>query len=188
MALRSFEGTLPKVADSAWVDETALVIGDVTLGEDSSIWPMTVARGDIHSITIGDRTNIQDSSILHVTHAGEFAPEGHALAVGDDVTVGWRNGLSITGSDFELKAGGRIQADWAFYSAEDEVEDVLDRPMEDGPGHDGARVAIGQTRAGRYLRVVYVRDPDASGAFVITAFELRGKPLKALRRRQRRRR
>ena len=70
---------------------------------------------------------------------------------------------------------------------EDEVEDVVTRPGEDRPGKEGSRVAIGQTRAGRYLRVIYVPDPEPDSVFVITAYELSGKPLKAYRRRRRRR-
>jgi hypothetical protein len=70
---------------------------------------------------------------------------------------------------------------------EQEVKDVLMRPGEDRPGRDGSRVAIGKTREGRYLRVIYVRDPKPDSVFVITAFELTGKPLIAYRRRMRRR-
>jgi hypothetical protein len=70
---------------------------------------------------------------------------------------------------------------------EHEVEGVLNRPGEDRPGRDGSRVAIGQTQAGRYLRVIYVRDPKPDSVFVITAYELKGKPLVAYRRRQKRR-
>jgi hypothetical protein len=70
---------------------------------------------------------------------------------------------------------------------EDEVEFVLGRPFEDRPGRDGARIALGKTSGGRYLRVVYVSDPEPSSVFVITAYELTGKPLVALRRRLRRR-
>jgi len=69
---------------------------------------------------------------------------------------------------------------------EQEAEEVLSSPGEDRPGREGARVAIGQTQAGRYLRVVYVADAEA--AFVITAYELKGKPLAAYRRRRRRQR
>ena len=69
---------------------------------------------------------------------------------------------------------------------EEEVEEVLRRPGEDRRGGDGSRVAIGQTRAGRSLRVIYVPDPEPESIFVITAYELRGKPLAAYRRRQRR--
>ena len=67
-----------------------------------------------------------------------------------------------------------------------EVEDILRYAVEDRPGREGSRIALGQTRAGRYLRVVYVPDPDSDGVFVITAFELEGKPLAAFRRRRRR--
>ncbi|MBM4079070.1 MAG: DUF4258 domain-containing protein [Planctomycetes bacterium] len=70
---------------------------------------------------------------------------------------------------------------------EREVEDVLSRPVEDRPGHEGSRVAIGQTRSGRYLRVIYVPDPEPESVFVITAYELTGKALTAYRRRKRRR-
>jgi hypothetical protein len=68
--------------------------------------------------------------------------------------------------------------------SEQEVDDVLRRPLEDRLGRDGARVALGQTRDGRYLRVVYVRDPEPDSVFVITAFNLGPKPLRALQRRR----
>jgi hypothetical protein len=67
---------------------------------------------------------------------------------------------------------------------EDEVEDVLANPGEDKPGREGSRVAIGQTLGGRFLRVIYVPDPEPESVFVITAHELRGKPLTAYRRRR----
>jgi hypothetical protein len=69
---------------------------------------------------------------------------------------------------------------------EDEVEEVIRHPGEDRRGREGSRVAIGQTRTGKYLRVIYVPDPEPESIFVITAYELRGKPLTAYRRRQRR--
>ena len=70
---------------------------------------------------------------------------------------------------------------------EEEVEDVLQKAVEDRPGKENSRIAIGQTRGGRYLRVIYVPDPEPDSVFVITAYELSGKPLKAYRRRGRRR-
>jgi carbonic anhydrase/acetyltransferase-like protein (isoleucine patch superfamily) len=88
MSIRSFEGHAPRIHPSAFVDEQALVCGRVTIGADSSIWPMTVVRGDINSIEIGERTNIQDGSVLHVTHDSEYTPGGEVLIVGSDVTVG----------------------------------------------------------------------------------------------------
>ena len=69
---------------------------------------------------------------------------------------------------------------------EAEVEEVIRRPGEDRLGREGSRVTIGQTRSGRFLRVIYVPDPEPESIFVITAYELRGKPLTAHRRRQRR--
>jgi hypothetical protein len=71
--------------------------------------------------------------------------------------------------------------------SEVEVLEVLERPGEDRPGREGSRVAIGRTRVGRYLRVIYVPDPEPDSVFVITAYELTGKPLLAYRRRRRRR-
>jgi hypothetical protein len=68
--------------------------------------------------------------------------------------------------------------------AEDEVIDVLDRPGEDRPGREGSRIALGQTSAGRYLRIVYVPDQEPDSVFVITAYELSGKPLAAYRKRR----
>jgi hypothetical protein len=70
---------------------------------------------------------------------------------------------------------------------ENEVEDILRKPGEDRPGKENSRTAIGQTNAGRYLRVIYIPDPEPDSVFVITAYELKGKPLKAYRRRSRRR-
>jgi hypothetical protein len=68
---------------------------------------------------------------------------------------------------------------------EDEVQDVLFHPSEDRPGKEGSRIAMGQTKAGRYLRVIYVPDTEPDSVFVITAYELSGSPLKAYRRRRR---
>lgn len=82
--LRPFQGRYPQIDPSAFLDETAVVIGDVVIGADSSIWCHTVIRGDVHYIRIGSRTNIQDLSMLHVTH------DTHPLVIGDDVTVGHR--------------------------------------------------------------------------------------------------
>ena len=71
---------------------------------------------------------------------------------------------------------------------ETEVEEILLHPGEDRPGRDGSRVAIGRTSGGRYLRVIYIPDPEPAGIFVVTAYDLTGKPLSAFRRRMRRRR
>jgi len=88
MTIRRFEGHTPILEAGAWVDPTALVTGQVRLGTDASIWPMSVLRGDINRIEIGARTNVQDGTIVHVTHASRFNPRGAPVIVGDDVTVG----------------------------------------------------------------------------------------------------
>jgi gamma-carbonic anhydrase len=80
--IRPFRGKHPQIAATAYIDPSSVVIGDVVIGEDSSLWPLTVVRGDVHHIRIGSRSNIQDGSICHVMR-GEFP-----LIVGDDVTVG----------------------------------------------------------------------------------------------------
>ena len=86
--IRSFNNINPEIHETAYIDEQSTVIGNVKIGKDSAIWPQVVVRGDINSITIGDRTNIQDGSILHVTHASDFCPSGYSLSIGNDVTVG----------------------------------------------------------------------------------------------------
>lgn len=87
-AIRSFRGHTPKLGKKVFVDETAVVLGDVEIGDDSSIWPMAVIRGDMHKVRIGERTSIQDGSVLHITHASDFNPDGYPLIIGNEVTVG----------------------------------------------------------------------------------------------------
>ncbi|MBK1723729.1 gamma carbonic anhydrase family protein [Thiocystis violacea] len=86
--IRSFEGKQPRIAADAWIHPSAVVIGDVHLGPGSSIWPLCVVRGDIHRIEIGTETNIQDGSILHVSHDSRFMPGGAPILIHDRVTVG----------------------------------------------------------------------------------------------------
>jgi carbonic anhydrase/acetyltransferase-like protein (isoleucine patch superfamily) len=88
MSVRSHAGQHPRIAADVYIDPDSVVIGDVEIGQGSSVWPMTVIRGDIHHIRIGERTSVQDGSILHVTHAGPFNPAGFPLIIGDDVTIG----------------------------------------------------------------------------------------------------
>lgn len=90
MTIRNFEDKKPGIATTTFVDETALVLGDVKIGEDCSIWPMTVIRGDVNAIQIGNNTNIQDNSVLHVAHDSPYNPGGNDLKVGNNVTVGHR--------------------------------------------------------------------------------------------------
>ena len=86
--LKTYRGMTPQLGHRVLVDSTAIVIGDVSIGDDSSIWPMAVIRGDMNTITIGARTSIQDGSVLHITHKSTSNPEGHPLTIGDDVIIG----------------------------------------------------------------------------------------------------
>jgi carbonic anhydrase/acetyltransferase-like protein (isoleucine patch superfamily) len=88
MAIRSYQGKTPVLGARAYVDPAATLVGDVELGEDSSLWPGTVVRGDVHYIRIGARTNVQDGTIIHVTHDGTYTPGGFPTIIGDDVTIG----------------------------------------------------------------------------------------------------
>ena len=88
MNIRSHAGQHPRIAFGVYIDRASVVIGDVEIGKHSSVWPMTVIRGDIHRIRIGERTSVQDGSVLHVTHAGPYNPDGFPLIIGDDVTIG----------------------------------------------------------------------------------------------------
>ena len=87
-SLRSFKGITPKLGERVLIDPSAVVLGDVTLGDDVSVWPQVAIRGDMHSITVGARTSIQDSVVLHITHAGPYNPDGYPLNIGCDVTIG----------------------------------------------------------------------------------------------------
>lgn len=86
--IREFEGILPRLGADAYVDAQACVIGDVHLGDDVSVWPFAAVRGDVNRIRIGARSNVQDNSVLHVTHDGPYSPGGADLLIGDDVTIG----------------------------------------------------------------------------------------------------
>lgn len=85
---RSYRNITPILGSKVYVDETAVLVGDITLGSDSSIWPLVAARGDVNKITIGKRTNVQDGTVLHVTRKSSNNPDGNPLVIGDDVTVG----------------------------------------------------------------------------------------------------
>ena len=87
--LRPFRDRLPTLGARAYVDPAASVIGDVVLGDDVSVWPFTVVRGDVNFIRVGDRTNLQDGSVIHVSHDGPHAKlGGFATRIGNDVTIG----------------------------------------------------------------------------------------------------
>ncbi len=93
--IRSYRGIWPKIAASVYVDPSAVIIGDVTIGEHSSVWPAVVIRGDVHWIRIGARSNVQDGSVLHVMK------NQYPLTIGDNVT--WDNGVMLHGCTVESR-------------------------------------------------------------------------------------
>lgn len=86
--LRPYKDLLPKLGQRVMVDTTSVVIGDVRIADDVGIWPLVVIRGDVNYVDIGARSNIQDGSVLHVTHQSSYNPDGDPLIIGEDVTVG----------------------------------------------------------------------------------------------------
>lgn len=91
--IRPYLRITPIIAEHVMIDPTAVVIGDVDLGKDVSIWPNAVVRGDVNYILIGAQTNVQDGSILHVTHKSAEIPEGYPLIIGEQVTIGHKTVL-----------------------------------------------------------------------------------------------
>jgi carbonic anhydrase/acetyltransferase-like protein (isoleucine patch superfamily) len=86
--VRAHNNESPQLGNGVYLDPQCAVIGDVTLGDDCSVWPMAVVRGDMHRIEIGARTSVQDGAVLHITHAGPFNADGWPLIIGEDVTIG----------------------------------------------------------------------------------------------------
>ena len=118
--IRSFEGTTPRVHESAWVAETAYVVGDVTIGEGSSVWPGAVLRGDFSSIVVGANTHIEDNCVVHTgepLEIGDNVTAGHAVVihcrrVGDNVLLG-NNCTVLDGAEigsFSIVAAGAVVA------------------------------------------------------------------------------
>lgn len=100
--IRSHRDKTPVLGKRVYVDHAAIIIGDVDLGDDVSVWPGAVIRGDMHKIKVGCRSNIQDNAVLHITHSSAFNPDGWPLVIGDDVIVG--HGAILHG----CKLGSRI--------------------------------------------------------------------------------
>jgi carbonic anhydrase/acetyltransferase-like protein (isoleucine patch superfamily) len=119
MSIRTYLEYNPALGERVFVDASAVVIGRVSLGDDVSVWPMTVLRGDVNDIRIGARTNIQDGSVLHNTSPDSFPPHGFPLIVGEDVTIGHKailHGCSI--GDRVLIGMGAIILDGATIEPE----------------------------------------------------------------------
>lgn len=120
MNIRELDGKAPVLGARVYIDAAAVVVGDVVIGDDSSLWPFVAARGDVNFIRIGSRTNIQDGTVLHVTHDGPYTPGGFPLVIGDDVTIGHKALLhACTVGDRCLIGMGAIVMDGAVL--EDEV-------------------------------------------------------------------
>ncbi|MBE8598052.1 gamma carbonic anhydrase family protein [Xenorhabdus sp. BG5] len=93
IVLRQYLNFYPQVGQKVLLDPSSVVIGDVRLADNVSIWPLVVIRGDVNYVSIGSRTNIQDGSVLHVTHKSPDNPNGFPLIIGEDVTVGHKSML-----------------------------------------------------------------------------------------------
>ena len=144
MTIRSYQGVTPELGERVFVDPTAVVLGDVKLGDDASVWPMAVVRGDMHHIRIGKNTSVQDGAVLHITHASDFNPGGYPLIIGDEVTIGHKAVLhGCTLGNRILVGMGAIVMDGV--TVEDEVIIAA-----------GALVPPGKTLAGGY---VYAGNP-----------------------------
>ena len=87
MAIRKYLTFFPELKSGSWVDASAVVIGKCVLGEDASVWPNATLRGDVNDIVIGERSNVQDGSVLHTTHQSDVS-KGSKCIVGNDVTIG----------------------------------------------------------------------------------------------------
>jgi len=118
--LRPYKGIFPNIGNDIYIDNSAVIVGDITLSDDVSIWPLVAARGDVNTITIGARSNIQDGTVLHVTRKSERNPLGNPLIIGTDVTVGHKCMLhGCTLGDRILVGMGAIIMDGAII--EDDV-------------------------------------------------------------------
>jgi carbonic anhydrase/acetyltransferase-like protein (isoleucine patch superfamily) len=88
MSTKTFQGTQPTMGERVFIDPSAVLYGDIRIGDDAGIWPLVAARGDVNHIQIGARSNIQDGSVLHVTRTTAANSHGFPLIIGEEVTVG----------------------------------------------------------------------------------------------------
>tara|TARA_R110000868_G_scaffold391396_1_gene661395 strand:+ start:44031 stop:44561 length:531 start_codon:yes stop_codon:yes gene_type:complete len=86
--IRPYKGIHPVLAEGVYIDESAVIIGDVHIGKDSSVWPLTVIRGDVNHCRIGERCNIQDGSVIHLSRTRPSNPNGYPTILGDNVSIG----------------------------------------------------------------------------------------------------
>ena len=141
LSTRTFEKQAPVIGQQVFIDDTAVVIGKVTLHDDVSVWPTSVIRGDVGNIVIGAGSNVQDGAVLHVSHAGDYSEKGHPLTIGKGVTIGHRAVVhACTIGDYCLIGIGAIILDDA------KLEDYVMLGA-------GALVPPGKTLASGYLYV-----------------------------------
>ncbi|APX94629.1 gamma carbonic anhydrase family protein [Halomonas sp. 1513] len=162
-ALRPFQGHTPRLGERVYLDPLSLVLGDVSLGDDCSVWPMAVVRGDMHRIRIGARSSVQDGCVLHITHASDFNPGGHPLTIGDDVTIGHKAILHGCTLGSRILVGmGAIVMDGAV--VEDEV--IIAAGAVVTPGK---RLASGHVYAGNPAKPLRALKESERAFFTYTA-------------------
>jgi carbonic anhydrase/acetyltransferase-like protein (isoleucine patch superfamily) len=163
MTVRAHLGVLPVQGARVYIDACALVLGDVRLGDDASVWPFAVLRGDVGRIEIGARTNVQDGCVLHVVHDGPYSPGGRDLTVGDDVTVGHKAVLHAATIGHRCLIGmGAIVLDGAVI--EDEVIVAAGTIVP-----PGKRLAARGLYMGNPSRRVRDLSPDAAAQLLYSA-------------------
>ncbi|KGD74194.1 gamma carbonic anhydrase family protein [Pantoea vagans] len=117
--LRPYKDLFPQTGQRVMVDPSSVVVGDVIMEDDVSIWPLVAIRGDVNQVRIGARTNVQDGSVLHVTHKSAANPQGFPLIIGEDVTVGHKAMLhGCTIGDRVLVGMGSILLDGVIVEEE----------------------------------------------------------------------
>lgn len=113
--IKSYNGISPIIGKDVFIEDSAVLYGDITLSDDVSIWPLVAARGDVNTIKVGARTNIQDGTVLHVTRKSPSNPNGNPLTIGEDVTIGHKAMLhGCTVGDRVLIGMGAIIMDGAI--------------------------------------------------------------------------
>jgi carbonic anhydrase/acetyltransferase-like protein (isoleucine patch superfamily) len=159
-SIRPYQGVVPTLGARVYVDPQAAVIGRVSLGEDVSVWPMAVIRGDVNTIRLGARSNVQDGCVLHVTHDGPYSPGGLPLVVGGDVTVGHKAVLHACTLGSRCLIGiGAIVLDGAV--VEDEV--IVGAGSVVPPGKRLPARTLWVGNPARRLRRLSVRELDQCG-------------------------
>lgn len=163
MNVRGFRGRAPVFGARVMIDPTSVVLGDVELGDDVSVWPQAVIRGDMHRIRIGARTSVQDGVVLHITHASDYNPEGYPLSIGREVTIGHRAVLhGCTIGDRVLVGMGAVVLDGVV--VEDEVLIAAGAVVT-----PGKRLERGHVYAGNPARKLRELRPDEYAFFVYSA-------------------